>query len=120
MGFVMNPETGDTHLFREEGGDRSHNPDTGKVDVTFTHHSSPLQGGDVAGAGKIQFDNDRRIDVIKDQSGHYKPNAEITFQAVRQLNMMTLSRDIQARLRKRGSTLGQEEGEPKAPTAWSS
>jgi hypothetical protein len=107
MGFVMNPETGDTHLFREV---QAENRNNGKLEVTVTHHSSPLQGGDVAGAGKILFDRDERIDVIKDQSGHYKPNAEITFQAVRQLSMLTLSGDIQSRLRKRGSTLGQEEG----------
>ncbi len=49
-----------------------------------THHSTLLAGGDVAGAGHIYVD-DEHIIQVDDQSGHYKPDAEMTHQAVAEI-----------------------------------
>lgn len=77
-GFVMDPKTGSTHVFEskiEENG-----PDRLKV----THHSSPLSGGDVAAAGHITAKRGV-VTEIDDASGHYKPSADLTYQAVKHL-----------------------------------
>ena len=78
-GFVVDPTTGNMHVFTEndsriEGGK-----------VIMPHHSSPLSGNAVAGAGIVKFD-DGQITNITDQSGHYKPEAEYTFQTVQQID----------------------------------
>jgi hypothetical protein len=78
-GFVVDPTTGAMHVFKE-------NDDRSEDGVTFvTHHSSPLSGKPVAGAGMVTFEKSRITD-ISDQSGHYKPEAELTFQTVQELN----------------------------------
>jgi hypothetical protein len=78
QGFVMDPTTGSMHVFTE--GART----TKDTEVLGTHHSSPLGGKDVAGAGMVTF-QDGRIANISDQSGHYKPSAEFTFQTVKKI-----------------------------------
>jgi hypothetical protein len=49
-----------------------------------THHSTLLAGGDVAGAGHIHVE-DEHIIRVDDQSGHYKPDANMTHQAVAEI-----------------------------------
>ena len=95
FGYVIDPETAKLHQFKEV--------ETNTVDGHLSvHHSSPLGGKDVAGAGKIKA-TDGRITEINDQSGHYRPDGALTFQAVRQINLANMSQDIQARLRNQAS-----------------
>ena len=49
------------------------------------HHSTPLAGGAVAGAGHVHV-SDGHIVQVDDQSGHYKPSADMTAQSVKVLN----------------------------------
>ncbi len=77
-GFVVDPTTGNMHVFTEN----DNRTEGGKV--LMTHHSSPLSGKPVAGAGMVKFE-DGQITNITDQSGHYKPEAEYTFQTVQQI-----------------------------------
>lgn len=79
QGFVVDPTTGNMHVFKE--GDNRTVGDK----IFMTHHSSPLGGKEAAGAGMVTF-NDGQITNITDQSGHYKPEAEFTFQTVQHLN----------------------------------
>ena len=90
-GVVMNPATGRMHTF----GVTKIDPATGKETVSdrevddagnvlIHHHSTPLAGGDVAGAGHIATRRGRIVS-IDDSSGHYKPKAELTLQMVREL-----------------------------------
>lgn len=79
-GYVMDPETGQAHTF-EGGGKRT------ATGIEMTHHSSPLAGGDVAGAGHIKVE-DGRITEIDDMSGHYKPDAQKTLQVLRRLEKL--------------------------------
>jgi hypothetical protein len=78
-GFVIDPKTGKTYQFDD------------KVDVLpggkkqTHHHSSPLAGGAVGGAGHLEF-KDGHIKKVDDQSGHYKPDARTTYNAVKQLD----------------------------------
>jgi hypothetical protein len=74
-GWVMDPTTEDIHtfdpnLFTAENGKRVH-----------SHHSGPLAGGKVAGAGMMNMKKGR-IEEIDDQSGHYRPEGEYTWQSV--------------------------------------
>ena len=78
QGFVMDPTTGKMHLFTPETIVDS------SGDVQFTHHSSPLAGGDVAGAGHITGKKGI-VKEIDDASGHYKPDAKLTHQVVKTL-----------------------------------
>lgn len=50
-----------------------------------THHSSPVRGGAVTGAGQISTNPYGKLEEITDQSGHYKPNAELTHQTVKKM-----------------------------------
>jgi hypothetical protein len=113
LGFVVDPQTGKTHIFKEgkEGTDAGDNKDV------FLHHSSPLSGGDVAGAGQMEVSG-KHIEKITDKSGHYKPTGEFTFQAVRQLNAETLSADIQQRLSRRKSTATKTEATSEKGVTW--
>lgn len=113
LGFVVDPQTGKTHVFREgkEGTDAGDNKDI------FLHHSSPLSGGDVGGAGQMVVSG-KHIEKITDKSGHYKPTGEFTFQAVRQLNAETLSADIRQRLSRRKSTATKSEATPEEGVTW--
>ncbi len=78
-GFVVDPSTGNMHVFTEN----DNRIERGKI--LMTHHSSPLSGKPVAGAGMVTFE-DGQINNITDQSGHYKPEAEYTFQTVQQID----------------------------------
>jgi hypothetical protein len=76
-GWVMDPTTGNIHTFDE------HNHVTGANGKSKTmHHSSPLAGASVAGAGMLTM-KDKHITEITDQSGHYRPEGEYTYQAVK-------------------------------------
>jgi len=75
FGWVMDPDSGNVHTFdpaytREADGK-----------TQYTHHSSPLAGGNVAGAGLMKA-KDGHITKVTDESGHYRPEAEYTYQAV--------------------------------------
>jgi len=106
-GYVVDPETGDVHQFKD-GGEVEGN------EFVTTHHSTPLAGGDVAGAGMMEFKKGRLTD-INDRSGHYKPGGKFTFQAVRAVNMATLSDELKAMLRKTVSTLSKKGGKAESP-----
>jgi len=106
-GYVVDPETGDVHQFKD-GGEVEGN------EFVTTHHSTPLAGGDVAGAGMMEFKKGRLTD-INDRSGHYKPGGKFTFQAVRAVNMATLSDELKAMLRKTVSTLSKKGGNAESP-----
>jgi hypothetical protein len=84
-GFVMDPKTGQVHTFKP--GDVS---DLGDGKKQYTHHSTPLGGAPVAGAGHLVTEYDR-IKEIHDDSGHYKPSAEFTLQVVKQLEALGVS-----------------------------
>ena len=78
QGWVMSPDTGSIHTFdpglsKQENGKRQ-----------TTHHSSPLAGGNVAGAGMMTV-KDEHITEITDESGHYRPEGEYTYQAVNEM-----------------------------------
>jgi hypothetical protein len=91
-GYVLDPQTAKLHQFGEA--------DRVTADaVLTTHHSSPLDGKDAAGAGEIKT-LDGRITEINDRSGHYRPDGTITFQAVRQINLTNMPADIRERLKK--------------------
>ncbi|MFP4514283.1 MAG: hypothetical protein ACLFRV_15175, partial [Acidimicrobiales bacterium] len=77
-GWVMDPDSGNVHTFdplrtTKHGGK-----------TQTTHHSSPLAGKPVAGAGMMKFE-DKHISEITDESGHYRPEGEYTYQAVKQM-----------------------------------
>ncbi|MBV8650519.1 MAG: hypothetical protein JO255_03565 [Alphaproteobacteria bacterium] len=78
-GFVVDPKTGKTHVFD------SQQKDLGGGRKQFYHHSTPLAGGDVAGAGHLKTE-DGHITKIDDQSGHYKPDARMTYNVVKELD----------------------------------
>lgn len=48
------------------------------------HHSSFLAGGDVAGAGELKVSNGH-LQLISDQSGHYRPSWPMTQQVMNEL-----------------------------------
>lgn len=77
-GFVVDPTTGQAHVF---DGKVETLPDGKKRAV---HHSSPLAGGAVAGAGHLKIEGGR-VEGIDDASGHYKPGPKLTFQTVKRL-----------------------------------
>jgi len=77
-GFVIDPKTGKTYVFDDTSTKK------GKKTLA-THHSSPLAGGAVAGAGHLHADGEGHIVKLDDQSGHYKPSAEVTHSAVQHL-----------------------------------
>lgn len=77
-GWVMDPDTGNVHTF-----DPLRTTDHGGKTQT-THHSSPLAGKPVAGAGMMTFE-DKHISEVTDESGHYRPEGEYTYQAVKQM-----------------------------------
>jgi hypothetical protein len=49
--------------------------------VSSVHHSTPLAGGGVAGAGQLTVEQGV-ITAINDESGHYKPEGEYLWQTV--------------------------------------
>ncbi len=78
-GWVMSPDTGDIHTFDQDNHVKG--PDGKKVNM---HHSSPLAGGNVAGAGMMTIEH-KHITNITDESGHYRPEGEYTHQAVNEM-----------------------------------
>ncbi len=63
----------------------------------FVHHSTPLAGGDVAGAGNITVGEGGHIERVNDQSGHYKPGSRLAHQTVRILDGKGMLLDAQLR-----------------------
>jgi hypothetical protein len=84
QGFVMDPKTGQVHTFQSEAIDLP----GGKKQLT--HHSTPLAGAPVAGAGHLVTESGR-VQEIHDDSGHYRPSAEFTLQVVQQLEALGVS-----------------------------
>ncbi|MDZ7678188.1 MAG: hypothetical protein U5K29_06530 [Acidimicrobiales bacterium] len=78
-GWVMSPDTGSIHTFDHTNHQRG--PDGKQVNM---HHSSPLAGGNVAGAGLMKIE-DKHITEVTDESGHYRPEGEYTYQAVNEM-----------------------------------
>ena len=120
-GFVIDPKTRNVHLF--EGGievenmlTKARRPATeaekepgglkANERLVSTHHSTPLAGKAVGGAGELQAEQGR-VTKIADQSGHYKPEADLTRQAVKAMKMggVALLDD----------TLVQADGQPATP-----
>lgn len=96
LGYVMDPTTGKLHTFDPAridvvGEDGSLTPDQtsnfrmhraeGRK-LQTTHHTTPLAGAAVAGAGMVEL-KDGAVKQISDESGHYAPTAEHTHQTVR-------------------------------------
>jgi hypothetical protein len=79
VGYVMSPE-GNIHVF--DGGYK--NSQDGRTSQGV-HHSSPVAGGAVAAAGTLSTEGGV-IREITDASGHYKPSADYTYQAVKRLH----------------------------------
>ncbi|MBL4807503.1 MAG: hypothetical protein JKY31_09450 [Rhodobacteraceae bacterium] len=81
QGYVVDPETQKMHIFKK--GEIAGSEDTfGTKERRY--HSSPLAGGDVAGAGGIRM-RDGKIERLDDRSGHYKPNSKLMFQTIEML-----------------------------------
>ncbi len=98
-GFVVDPKTGAVHLFdqiveveniktkvrrpatKDDTDIKKLAPDERLVAV---HHSSPLGGQAVGGAGEIVADKGA-VRRVTDQSGHYEPEADLTHQSVASL-----------------------------------
>jgi hypothetical protein len=79
IGFVADPETGGgLHQF-----DGSVTLTTPEGKAKRVHHSTPLSGKPVSGAGTIDTNRKGTIKEITDQSGHYKPGGDLTFQTVK-------------------------------------
>jgi hypothetical protein len=90
-GYVVDPKTGKLHYFeetREEVEVEVDDPTTGgkkKIkQLQIKHHTTPLSGEDVAGAGDIEFKNGV-IESISNSSGHYKPKAVQLIQTLEEL-----------------------------------
>jgi exonuclease VII small subunit len=84
LGYVMDVEGKKLHQFAK-------NNSTGLMEVTETgprhvmvHHSTPLSGEEVVGAGYITFENGKIVS-ISNNSGHYKPGAVQLIQTVEEL-----------------------------------
>ena len=52
------------------------------------HHSSLLHGGNVAGAGEMQIDDNGNLKYLNNKSGHYKPSPVHLSQVIHQLRRM--------------------------------
>jgi hypothetical protein len=74
QGFVTDAADGSMHVFDPKG----------KKEGRVLHHSSEVAGGDVTAAGE-QTTEKGVIREIRDQSGHYRPDAEMTHQHVQSL-----------------------------------
>jgi hypothetical protein len=82
IGFVADPKTGTIHTFKE----RTPKVDSGNQHkIVSRHHTTPLAGGDVAGAGHLKV-KEGRIQEIDDLSGHHKPGETFTHQTVNHLD----------------------------------
>ncbi len=79
-GFVMNPTSGDVHTFNF-----THVAEVSPGKKTNPHHTSPLAGGTVSGAGSVELDREGHVTKIGDQSGHYRPEGEYTHAAVAEM-----------------------------------
>ncbi|HEX3747539.1 MAG TPA: hypothetical protein VHW09_26565 [Bryobacteraceae bacterium] len=84
QGFVMDPKTGQVHTFKSGVADLPGNK------KQSTHHSTPLAGAPVAGAGHLVTEAGA-VKEIHDDSGHYRPSAEFTLQVVKQLEALGVS-----------------------------
>lgn len=95
QGFVMDPKTGQVHTFKGAVADLPGNK------KQSTHHSTPLAGAPVAGAGHLVTEAGK-VKEIHDDSGHYKPSAEFTLQVVKQLEALGVSLNDQTLLDEKG------------------
>jgi hypothetical protein len=78
----MDPKTKQVHIF--EPGATTKQPGDKKQ---IAHHSTPLAGAPVAGAGHLVAPGGK-VAEIHDDSGHYKPSADFTLQVVEQLEAL--------------------------------
>ncbi len=79
-GFVVNPATGDVQTFREDYADKKDGKQRNR------HHTTPLAGGNVSGAGNLTMDMQGHVTDIGDQSGHYRPEAAYTHTGVAEMS----------------------------------
>ena len=98
FGYVVDPQTGFLHVFdlfgvfvqnadgtwASSNGAAALSHLAAKGSIAAVHHSSPLAGAPVAGAGIIRVDQGQILSVT-DTSGHYAPEAEYTYQTVEAL-----------------------------------
>lgn len=80
FGYVLRPETGNVHLF-----DPTRIPNENGQNLR-PHHTTPLAGAPVGGAGMATITARGRVKQISDRSGHYTPSAEYTHQVVEALH----------------------------------
>jgi urease gamma subunit len=106
LGYVIDPQTGNMHTFHEAKIERTFQDGTkaetignrmtpelaelirvhgNLVQSRMPHHTSPLAGAQVAGAGGIKM-KDGYIRSIDNVSGHYKPDEDATFRSIRHLD----------------------------------
>jgi hypothetical protein len=90
-GYVTDPRTGTFLQFTagvEESGLQVNesNKDTGAESTVnqklARHHTTPLAGQPVAGAGEMRFDQDGALTEVSNVSGHYRPEVGIFTQTV--------------------------------------
>jgi hypothetical protein len=101
FGYVVDPATGTIYTFDQSEGYVSQGGDWLPLaglprdkmaalirealdhgeSVSSVHHSTPLAGGGVAGAGQLTVEQGV-ITAINDESGHYKPEGEYLWQTV--------------------------------------
>jgi hypothetical protein len=78
QGYVVSQETGTAHQFdpSKMGNKQGY--------ILGEHHSSPIQGGKAAAAGEFSVE-EGVLREVTDESGHYRPNPEMTHQFVQSM-----------------------------------
>ncbi|MFJ6636234.1 hypothetical protein ACIQMR_33405 [Streptomyces sp. NPDC091376] len=77
--------------------------------VQLTHHSTPMAGSLVKGAGMMTVAGDGRVTGLNDTSGHYTPNPGETGIAVAILRRMGLSGNVPVTLKGSGNDPGHQD-----------
>lgn len=117
----MDPATADVHTFDQQRQVRQ------RRQVKNTHHSTPLAGGAVAGAGLMTMKHGQ-VREVTDESGHYRPDAAYTHQAVGKMaEQKLLDRPAKPKQRRKagpgtvGATVtlaGYAENDPRQAKGW--
>ncbi|MBD2742455.1 hypothetical protein [Coleofasciculus sp. FACHB-1120] len=78
--YIFAREHGTKKMYAADEGKEYRKPDAGRVP-----HAGLVEGQNVQGAGEVETAHDGRITAISDRSGHYKPEAEDTYEFVKDL-----------------------------------